>query len=359
MTSDVSSLSPDKWSLERQCDFISRLYWLWVGGMTVVTLFKHGEETVVQWRFTMLNTHQSGHFIDGLKKLGIDPDKEPAAVVAAKYHYFSNGLGGIDLEMVVESPKKAWIRYNGPYVPDGTGWLANPPSVGRAPFEGWHPYNGVRLNKPRLGFVLCRGFSDGEPYAEGYFLEYDHDLTKEERFRFDPSETMPPFDLETAPKLDPEVWPPDRIAKSKRNFGRGYVEVSILSLVQVLDAPTVVGIVEKSYRGIAIQYGRQLLEELGIKGSDAGALATFMKHLTDMAGDEAELTSPSPGKHILRTTRRRLFEVDKASAEIHRAMFGFVEMMAKIVGRGIRVSLTALKEEGSPYDEMVFEDVGG
>ena len=34
-------------------------------------------------------------------------------------------------------------------------------------------------------------------------------------------------------------------------------------------------------------------------------------------------------------------------------------MMAKIVGRGIRVSLTALKEEGSPYDEMVFEDVGG
>ena len=180
--------------------------------------------------------------------------------------------------------------------PTGQGGFANPPSVGRAPFEGWHPYNGVRLNKPRLGFVLCRGFADGEPYAEGYFLEYDHDLSKEERFRFDPSETMPPFDPATAPKLDPEVWPPDRIAKSKRNFGRGYVEVSISSLVEVLDAPTVVGIVGKSYRGIAIQYGRRLLEELGIKGSDAGALATFMKHLTDMAGDEAELTSPLAGQ---------------------------------------------------------------
>ena len=102
-----------------------------------------------------------------------------------------------------------------------------------------------------------------------------------------------------------------------------------------------------------------LLEELGIEGSNAGALATFMKHLTNMAGDEAELMSPSPGKHILRTTRRRLFEVDKAPVEVHRAMFGFVEMMAKIVGCGIRVSLTALKEDGSPYDEMVFEDVGG
>ena len=40
-------------------------------------------------------------------------------------------------------------------------------------------------------------------------------------------------------------------------------------------------------------------------------------------------------------------------------MFGFVEMMAKIVGRGIRVSQTALREEGEPYDEVVFEDVGG
>ena len=89
-----ATMSPDKWSLEGQCDFISRLYWLWVGGMTVVTLFKHGEEAVVKWRFTMLNRHSQGHFIDGLKKLGIDPDKEPAAVVAAKYHYFSNGLGG-------------------------------------------------------------------------------------------------------------------------------------------------------------------------------------------------------------------------------------------------------------------------
>lgn len=353
-----NTLTPDQWSLQRQCDFISRLYWLFVGGMTVVTLFRHGEETVVKWRFKMLNRHQSGHFIEGLKKLGIDLDNEPPAVVAAKYHYFSNGLGGIDLEMVVESPKKAWIRYNSPYVPDGTGWLANPPSVGRAPFEGWHPYNGVRLNKPNLGFVLCRGFADGEPYAEGYFMEYDHELTPEERFRFDPSETMPPFDPDTAPKLDPEVWPPDRIAKSKRNMGRGYVEVSILSLLEILGPDTVASIVRKSYEGIAIQYGRELLADVGIKESDARAAATFMKHLADMAGDESELLSPSPNRHILRTTRRRLFESAEAPVEIHHAMFGFVEMMAKIVGRGINVSLSSLREQGVPNDEIVFEDIG-
>ncbi len=352
-------LSPDAWPLPRQCDFISRLYWLWVGGMTVVTLAQHGEETVVKWRFKMLNRHQTGHFVEGLKKLGIDPDREPPAVVAAKYHYFSNGLGGLDMEMVEESPKKAWIRYNSPYVPDGTGWLANPPSVGRAPFEGWHPYNAVRLNQPRLGFVLCRGFADGEPYAEGYFMEYDHELAEEERFRIDPSETMPEFDPETAPRLDPQVWPPDRIAKSKRNFGRGYVEESILSLFELLDTPTIVKIVRRSYEGIAIQYGRQLLGELGIEGADARALAAFMKLMADMAGDASELVCVSPGKCVLRTSRRRLFETGEAPAEVHRAMFGFVEMMAKIMGRRIRASLTALKEEGAPHDEMVFEDVSG
>ena len=85
-------------------------------------------------------------------------------------------------------------------------------------------------------------------------------------FKFDPSETMPPFNPDTAPRLDPNIWPPDRIAKSKRNLGRGYVEVSILSLLEILDLDTVSRIVKKSYEGIAIQYGRELLKDTGIKG---------------------------------------------------------------------------------------------
>ena len=36
-----------------------------------------------------------------------------------------------------------------------------------------------------------------------------------------------------------------------------------------------------------------------------------MKGLADMAGDEAEVVSTSPGKYILRTTRRRLFEAQR------------------------------------------------
>ena len=353
-----STPATERWSLQQQCDFISKVYGLWGGGMTVVTYAQQGEDTVVQWRYAILHNHQKGYFLEGLKKLGIDPEREPPAVVAAKYHFFSNALGGLDMEMVEESPNKAWIRYNAPFGPAGTGWLAIPPRMGRAIFAGWHPYNALRLNRPRLGFVLSKGFTDGEPYAEGYFMEYDHDLTEEERFRFDPAATMPEFDPETAPKLDAEMWPPDRRAKAKRNFGRGYVEESVLALLQLLGTPVTAQIVRRAYEGIAIQYGKELLDELGIKDTNARGLATFMKHLGDMAGDTTELTSPSPDRHLLRTTRRRMFLDDPIPPEVLRAMFGFTEMLAKIMGPRIKASLSALREEGSPYDEMVFEDVG-
>ena len=172
MTLDSTSAT-ERWSLQQQCDFISKVYGLWGGGMTVVTYAQQGEDTVVQWRYAILHNHQKGYFLEGLKKLGIDPEREPPAVVAAKYHFFSNALGGLDMEMVEESPNKAWIRYNAPFGPAGTGWLAIPPRMGRAIFAAWHPYNALRLNRPRLGFVLSKGFNDGEPYAEGYFMEYD------------------------------------------------------------------------------------------------------------------------------------------------------------------------------------------
>ena len=78
--------------------------------------------------------------------------------------------------------------------------------------------------------MLSKAFGDGEPYAEGYFYEYDHDLTDEERFQFDPNSTMPEYDPERAPKLDPEVWPDERRSKALRNFGRGYIEEAVVGV---------------------------------------------------------------------------------------------------------------------------------
>ena len=348
--------NPSQWSLQEQCEFIAKLYGLFGGALTTILYSQQGDDTVVQWRETVLHLHQKEYFLQGLEKLGVDPKTEPHAVVAAKYHYFSNSLGGIDMEMFVESPKKAWIRYNPPFGPAGLAWLAVKPRMGRAIFAGWHPYNGVRLDNPRLGFVLSKAFGDGEPYAEGYFYEYDHDLADEERFQFDPNSTMPEFDPERAPKLDAEVWPPDRRSKALRNFGRGYIEESVLAMQQVIGTPESAHLVKRAFEGVALQYGKELLAELGIAGRDAGSLALFTKHLCDMAGDEAELSSPEPDRHVLRVHRRRLFEGSSSSAEVMKGMFGFTHMLGRMLGPRVRTTLTAMREEGSPYDEIVFED---
>ena len=349
--------NPSEWPLQKQAEFMSKLYGLWGGAITTILYSQQGDDTVVQWRETVLHNHQKEYFLQGLEKLGVDPEREPGAVVAAKYHYFSNALGGIDMEMFVESPKKAWIRYNAPFGPAGLAWLAIPPRMGRAIFAGWHPYNGVRLNNPRLGFVLSKAFGDGEPYAEGYFYEYDHDLTDEERFQFDPNSTMPEYDPERAPKLDPEVWPDDRRSKALRNFGRGYIEEAVVGLQQVIGTPVTAHLVKRAYEGVALQYGKELLAELGIEGRDAGSLALFAKYISDMSGDESELTSPEPDRHVLRVTRRRLFEGSSSSAEVMTGMFGFIHMLGRTMGRRVQSALTAIREEGSPYDEMVFEDI--
>ena len=59
-------------------------------------------------------------FLPGLVKLGLEP--LPHAVACAQYHYLSNHLGGVRVEYMYESDRKAWVRYVPPrwiYEEDG------------------------------------------------------------------------------------------------------------------------------------------------------------------------------------------------------------------------------------------------
>ncbi len=357
MTMNIA-LSQEDWPLQRRCEFLSKVYGLWSTGLTLSNYGLNGEEVVTQWSYRMIHNHQRGYFLEGLRKLGVDPEKEPPAVVAGKYHFLSNGLGGLDMEYVEESPKKVWIRYNPPSSGGSTGSLVMPPSAGRATFQGWHARNGELLGNLKLGFVLTRGFSEEEPYGEGYFKEYDHELAPEERIQYDSVSKMPEFDPETAPKLDSEVWPPDRRAKALRNFARGYVEESITTHMQMMGTHATARVVAKAFRGIAIQFGRELLGDLNITEKSAMSLAIFTKLMGDMEGDSMELTSPSPGEYILRRHSRRLLPPGSAPAEVHRAMFAFTETLAKIMNlHRIKVGQTALMDEGAPYDEITFQEL--
>ena len=108
-------------------------------------------------------------FLPGLAKLGLD--RLPHAVACAQYHYLSNHLGGVRVEYMYESDRKAWVRYVPPrWIYEGTAICGVPSEVSRAMLRAWHAHNGVSLGNPRLGFVCTKQTTDGQPGLEGYYL---------------------------------------------------------------------------------------------------------------------------------------------------------------------------------------------
>ncbi|MGH6953111.1 MAG: hypothetical protein ACREGL_02950, partial [Alphaproteobacteria bacterium] len=215
--------------LRRDCELAWRIWARQMGGMQIVLLRERGAEALASFKLALLGAHQGEHYLDGLRKLGISND--PPAVAAAKYHYLSNTIGGLRLEYVEESPRKAWIRYLAPNpFYDGSALLAVPASVQRAVFAAWHARNAERMGCPRLGYVCTKVYQDGEPYDEGYFIEYDHDIGPGDAVRYEQVAASPEFDPERAPRLDPAAWPEARLLKAKRKYAGAYVRTVALSL---------------------------------------------------------------------------------------------------------------------------------
>ena len=186
-------------SLIDKCKTANILYLSMCSALELSTLRAHGQSAAATLMFKMLRRHQLEHFLPGLKKLGIDKDPSDA-VKSAKYHYFSNILGGLEVEFMEETPEKAWVRYPPPFAMSDSPFTpsaavaAYAPEVGHAVFRAWHAHNGVSLGNPRLGFVMTQVAHQGDPCLEGYFKIFDRDLEPDERLQFSPAERGPAFD---------------------------------------------------------------------------------------------------------------------------------------------------------------------
>jgi len=207
---------------ERRCNLASGFWWSVVTSLTSIAYRTRGEDDLAKIWYKVLTSEQGERYGEGLRKLGIRDD-EPPAVRAAKYHFFSNSIGGLSMQYVEEAPNKVWIRYIGPNgTYPGLGMLLAPAGQRRVVFSSWHPRNGELMGCPRLGYVATKFTAEGDPYDEGYFMEYDHDLKPEERIRFEVVHKTPEYNPAKAPKLDPADWPKARLLKGMRNFARDY-----------------------------------------------------------------------------------------------------------------------------------------
>ncbi len=100
-------------------------------------------------------------------------------MACAQYHYFSNALGGVKTEYFAESDSKAWVRYPPPrWIWQGTAICAVPREVNEAMLHGWHGHNGVSLGNTRLGFVCTGQTVEGDAGLEGYYFEYDREISQ-------------------------------------------------------------------------------------------------------------------------------------------------------------------------------------
>jgi hypothetical protein len=344
------------WPLRRRCETIGRLWALEYAALQLTLLRERGEPALTEFKYRILHRHQRAHFLGGLQKLGIARDLPPA-VIAGRYHYLSNQVGGLGMEYVEESPRKVWIRYLAPsWGFPGAGLFAVPSRSARAVFAGWHAHNGLSLGCPRLGFVLTKLYQDGEPYDEGYFEEHERDLAPEERLQCRPVTSSPDFDAARAPRLDPAAWPDERRHRANRNFARGYVEDGVRTLLEMLGVQAACALVAQALRAVAIQCHHELVATLEPGGEGAGALARLLAGLAELAGEEVEWREEQPGRFVVERAPRMLAGGD-VPAEVQRVLFAFPAMCARLQGPRVRLTLAALRAEGAPRDTWVAEDV--
>lgn len=286
---------------------VAEWYRHYFAALVLRTVAQRGARDAAELVFRTFRRQHHARFLPGLRKLGLDG--LPHAVAAASYHYLSNRIGGVSVEFMPESDRKAWVRFPPPrWVWPTVTIAAIPTEVSAAMLRGWQAHNGVSLGNPRLGFV-CTGMTpDGQPGLEGYFLEHDRDLAPEERLRFARHERAPDFEPALAPRLDPAEWPAERLAKAHRAYAMEYVRSALPELLQAFgpDAAVFLG------GGAARLVGMQMYPETaaglggGFESGPAG-FARFMVALAAAQGDRAT-AEPEGTAMVVRQEGLRLME---------------------------------------------------
>ncbi len=283
---------------------VETLYHAYLTGLILMVVSRRGAHDAGELVFRLFRRQQLEKFLPGLEKLGLRG--LPDAVACAQYHYLSNDLGGVRVEYMYESDRKAWIRYVPPrWMYDGTAICGVPSEVSRAVLRGWHANNGVLLGNPRLGFVCTKQTTDGQPGLEGYYHEADRDLAPEERLRFEPGEAGPDFDPARAPRVDSATWPADRLAKASRNYSMTYVRTMLIELASLFGPAEAVRLGGLAARQIGMQFYPATAALLDI---DAGGAETFSRYLTAMGRAQGDDTTAEhePDAVTVRQTTWRL-----------------------------------------------------
>ena len=298
--SDSLSSSP---RLDREAiDLVARLHHDLLTGLILATVAKRSTSAAEELVFRLFRRKHLEQFLPGLDKLGLSG--LPPAVACAQYHYLSNHLGGVRVEYVRESDRKAWIRYPPPrWIWQGVAIAGIPSSVSRAMLRGWHAQNGPSLGVSGLGFVCTKQTVDGQPGLEGYYIDEGRELEPDERLRFAPGQEAPRPRSEELPVVPSEGWPQERLVKAYRNYALDYVRTVLIVAFELFGPADAAALVGSTARLIGF-HGVEAAEAMALRSaSDASVAERF--------ADVLERALSACGDRVVRRTDDRVIRLEQ------------------------------------------------
>ena len=327
---------------------VADLYHAYFTGLILTVVTRRGTADAAEFVFRVFRRQQQERFLPGLEKLGIA--HLPPAVAAAQYHYLSNWIGGVHVEYMCESDRKAWIRYPPPrWIWKGTAICGVPGEVSRAMLRGWHANNGVTLGNPKLGFVCTKQSVDGQDGLEGYYYEYDHPLKLDQRLVFARHLEAPLFDPATAPALPVESWPRPRLEKAYRNYAMEYVRTSGPVMVQLFGPEDAGYFLHLTGKLIGMQYFDEVAQALSQSCGGAKQFVAFLRALFEAQDDAVEVTESGNVLEIRQQSWKLMADVDDYHAACAKVLEGLFEGLAAGCGRDIPVRMLSAPGGKPPF----------
>ncbi len=345
MSADRQSDDEAKWLRWRS---VADLYHAYFTGLILTVVTRRGTAAAAEFVFRVFRRQQQERFLSGLQKLGLSG--LPPAVAAAQYHYLSNWIGGVCVEYMYESDRKAWIRYPPPrWIWRGTAICGVPGEVSRAMLRGWHANNGVSLGNPGLGFVCTKQSVDGQDGLEGYYYEYDHALEVDQRLMFARHLEAPMFDANKAPALPVSSWPKPRLEKAYRNYAMEYVRTAAPVAVQLFGPEDAGYLLHLTGKLIGMQYFDEIARGFDSGRGNARNFAGFLCALLEAQDDEARMYASGKATEINQATWKLMADIPDYHPACAKVLEGMIEGLAAGCGRGIAVKKTSIVGGAAPF----------
>ncbi len=282
----ITTMTEDLRAIEAQ----AQIHHQYLLGLQLMVAVREGADVIGTWMFRLFRRQHQEKFLSSFEKLGLKG--LPDAVACARYHVLSNSIGGVPVEYMEVSDKEAWVRFRYPrWMYDGPTLCGVPVESSRGFLRGWYAHNGVSLKNPRLGFVCVSEDMTGQFGLCGYFKEYDHELSEDERLQFAPDQLPPPFDGDAQPTPPSDQWNPLRLAKANRNYAVEFIRNAIRELVGVIGRERALALGKSAARLTGLQNSRRMAALLGTEDGGPDAAAGLLATLFQGMGDDVRIDS--------------------------------------------------------------------